>query len=429
EGWLDFVCPMDYTVDHEEFRNDVRQQVANTAGHIPLAAGIGSYLQKTPDDVLKQIEIARSESADGYVLFDYKREGMDALLDALAKGPQATPTYPAYHTPDCEWRLQSGVKRKDEAEAYTTGDRVALRFDLRLPQDWPTAGISAEVYLEELSGMRPQPLRVSKVKVGDRAHYVDELSFQVPDGRSRLGLRALLGTADFRTRLVVVRGPIIEGLPPEKIAELRARDLPPNPVGPGRRVAIYNDGMAASGLLKSLQGVPDVNAYPLYHLKPEHWKTAEVLILPQLNDVADITPEVVAALREWVQKGGRLILTHDAVGYRWHPRMFPEVGRGSGASKQKQVEVLPNDWGLTPGIFEHAFSTHLVLQPAPGAVVLAREAATPADANATPGVPAMIAGGVGQGTVIMYGSLLGYMPTGVMPEGERRLLLELVSKK
>ena len=453
EGWLDFVCPMDYTPEHEDFRGDVRAQVANTAGHIPLAAGIGSYMQKTPEDVLKQIEIARSEGADGYVLFDYKREGMDALLDALAKGPHATPTYPAYYFPlrHGGWHLDNVIERKDDIPAAAAKVHLTAKLNTLWKGDVKRA--SATVLLEDRADTPLQRLGQTAITelfpCGDlTGHY----EFEVPVGRSRITLRGTMQTYEGKSQPFVVRGPIIEGLPPDKIAALRTRAVPPNPVGPGRRVAIYNDGMAASGLLKALQGVPGVNVYPIYHLQPDHWQSAQVLILPQLNDVADITPAVLAALRGWVQKGGRLILTHDAVGYRWHPRLFPEVGRGSGASKQKQMEVPPNQWGLSPGTFEHAYVDHIVLQPAPGATVLAREAAAPVQtapapdataatpsgappagevvpqAEAKPGAPVVIAGKFGQGTVIMYGALLGYMPTGAMPEGERRLLLELVTR-
>ncbi|HVF11438.1 MAG TPA: family 10 glycosylhydrolase, partial [Abditibacteriaceae bacterium] len=120
EGWLDFVVPMDYTADAEDFRETVRAQVANTAGKMPIAAGIASYMQKTPEDLLKQIEIARQEDTDGYVLFAYKTEGFDEMLDALAKGPQSQPAYPAYRAPDAKavWPMSRGIERKDDVPAY-----------------------------------------------------------------------------------------------------------------------------------------------------------------------------------------------------------------------------------------------------------------------------------------------------------------------
>jgi hypothetical protein len=223
----------------------------------------------------------------------------------------------------------------------------------------------------------------------------------------------------------MVRGPIVEGLPPEQIAQLQAQELPPQVTGAGRRVAVYTGGMASAGLLKALRGAPGITAYPLYRLRPEHWKGAQVLILPQLNDVAELTPEVIEALRGWVAEGGVLLLTHDSVGFRWHPRLFPEIGHGTLLSQQRKVRVLAGRGGATAATFEHAYSDHVVLQPADGATVVAVEAAN-GDETA-PSAPVVIAGRYGKGRVIMNGSLFGYAPTGAMPEGERQLLLELVS--
>ena len=81
EGWLDFVVPMDYTADMGRFTSDLDEQIPNVAGQIPLAAGIGTYLQKSPEDVVKQIEIARAKGADGYVLFAYNDDNIDAILE------------------------------------------------------------------------------------------------------------------------------------------------------------------------------------------------------------------------------------------------------------------------------------------------------------------------------------------------------------
>jgi hypothetical protein len=96
-----------------------------------------------------------------------------------------------------------------------------------------------------------------------------------------------------------------------------------------------------------------------------------------------------------------------------------------GAVKQQHIEVVSNDWGLNPGSSSHAYVDHIKLQPAPGATVLAREAA----AGQANGDAVLIAGRVGRGAVVMCGALLGYRPNGVVSEVERRLLLELVNIK
>jgi len=433
EGLLDFVVPMDYTADAEDFRETVRAQVANTAGKIPIAAGIGEYMQKTPEDLLKQIEIARQEGTDGYVVFSYKTQGMEAVLDALAQGPQASPAYPAYRAPRILWEARSGFRRKDDTWAHLVGNIHSMFFK-PMPGHSGTPAIdwigwnNTHVWLEEVNEKSlqdlgvlfrfAQPVREKPISSWWRC------TVRVPLGRSRFVLRGTMQTAQ-GDQPFVVRGPIIEGLSPEKWAELRAQELPPKPVGAGRRVAVYTGGQTQSGLLKMLQGAPGLNVYPLHRLRPDHWNTAQVLIVPQLNDVAEMTPAVMEQLRAWVRGGGVLILTHDAVGYRWHPRLFPEIGRGAGAVKQQRITVLPNEWGLKPMSGSHAYADHITLQPAPGAIVLAREAA----AEPAAGQAVLIAGRFGRGAVVMSGVLLGYMTNNVVSQDERRLLLELVNIK
>jgi len=420
EGWLDFVVPMDYTADHEDFRETVRAQVANTAGKMPIAAGIGVYMQKTPEDLLKQIEIARQEGTDGYVLFSYKTEGMDEMLDALAKGPHAQPAYPAYRAPRVKWLLLADVARRDDVPVAATGSRKPAMYQVG-PWEYPVAfnSLSQTGQLETLSGVFLQNVRAFDSDA--RTTYIT-----VPASRSRLVVRGVLKNTDTgETHLLAMRGPIIEGLPAQKIAELRAQEIPPNPIGPGRRVAVYTGGQAQVGLLKMLQDAPGLNAYPLHRLRADHWKTAQVLILPQLTDVAEVTPAVMEQLRDWVRGGGVLILTHDAAGYRWHPRLFPEIGRGMGAVKQQRMTILPNAWGLTPTTINHAYVDHIKLQPAPGATILAHEAA----AGQALGDAVLIAGRVGRGAVVMCGPLLGHMTDGAVSNDERRLLLELVRIK
>lgn len=72
EGWLDFVCPMDYTASNREFRTRVQIQKAEVAGRIPLYPGIGASAPGlSPIQVLEQIGIVRDEGAPGFIIFNY----------------------------------------------------------------------------------------------------------------------------------------------------------------------------------------------------------------------------------------------------------------------------------------------------------------------------------------------------------------------
>ncbi len=68
-GWLDFVCPMDYTKEADSFRGMVTRQAEWIGGRIPFYPGIGCH-EASPDGLLEQITIAR-EKAPGFTVFNF----------------------------------------------------------------------------------------------------------------------------------------------------------------------------------------------------------------------------------------------------------------------------------------------------------------------------------------------------------------------
>jgi uncharacterized lipoprotein YddW (UPF0748 family) len=91
KGYLDFVCPMQYTDSGALFEAKTRQ-TAKWAGHTTLLMpGIGATLGLSPDGTLQQVLIARKQGAAGFVLFNYDRALLDHLdllkLGATSKGP------------------------------------------------------------------------------------------------------------------------------------------------------------------------------------------------------------------------------------------------------------------------------------------------------------------------------------------------------
>ena len=405
ENWLDFVAPMDYTADNARFERDMKEQIPNVAGHIPFAAGIGTYLIKDPQDVVKQIEIARKNGADGYVLFAYNDDNIDAVLAAV-KAANGANVVPSYRAPRASWKVAGGIVRKDEPMAYPPGAKILASAKLDLA-GWQSA--RARVMLENVSGARD---------LGDGSR----LDFGVPAGVSQLVLRGEATDAQGTTWPVAVRGPLIEGLDAATFEALRRRNFPPRfpPrfAAGKRRVAVYAEGQASEGLLKALQDAPGVDAQPFYLLRPVMWRNADVLILPHLNDVAELGFNEVEALRNYVRDGGKLILTHDAVGFRWHQRLFPEIGVGVERLDGREIVVGTNDFGITPGAVTQGYNDHVVIAATPEATVLAREAKSDK--------AVVVAGKFGRGIVIMDGTLLGYPSEGEMPASEKRLLWELV---
>jgi uncharacterized lipoprotein YddW (UPF0748 family) len=96
-GWLDFVCPMDYTPSARQFDNMVASQV-EWAGRTPCYPGIGESASSSRlgvDGVIEQVQIARRHNTHGFVIFNYGVSEANELLPMLGLGitaPQAGST-------------------------------------------------------------------------------------------------------------------------------------------------------------------------------------------------------------------------------------------------------------------------------------------------------------------------------------------------
>lgn len=417
-GWLDFVVPMDYTPEMDTLAATVESQVAVTRGKIPLLVGIGTWLQPTADDVVRQVEIAREQGAAGFVLFAYSEERMGEILHALHAGATSRPTVPAILGPRAEWSVPGAIVRKD-APLFVRADRpITVRARLELTSDRPerVRRIEGEVTLEDWDGRR-----LARLGRTNGSHLT--VRFAAPAGPFRVVIRGLREYADGEERPLLLFGPTLTGVSATEWEALRAQDRPPRFAGEGRRVGIFWEGLGAANLREALAPAPGTAAAPLYRLAPDHLAACEVVILPQLVDVAELSPPAVSALRNFVERGGTLLLTHDAVGARWHPRLFPEVGTaGPLVNPTPMVVTTPDLPGMPAGTtFTYGFTDHFVIRAAPESEVLVREAR----AN---GQPVVVRGRIGRGIVILVGMLPGYGAR-PMTEGEVQLLRALVQAR
>ena len=87
EGYLDFICPMDYTASNREFRTRVQVQREEVKGRIPLITGIGASAPGL--DAVQTIEqalIAREEGAQGFILFNYDPRTASDHIPMMGRG-------------------------------------------------------------------------------------------------------------------------------------------------------------------------------------------------------------------------------------------------------------------------------------------------------------------------------------------------------
>ena len=98
-GYLDFVCPMDYTYNSGHFERMVGQQ-REWAGKVPCYPGIGLSVWSDPTDICKLIEqigITRRLGTGGFTVFNYGATQAREVLPLLGKGitrPAAKATSP-----------------------------------------------------------------------------------------------------------------------------------------------------------------------------------------------------------------------------------------------------------------------------------------------------------------------------------------------
>lgn len=88
QGYLDFVCPMNYTPNNRQFENMVRAQL-EWAGNIPCYPGIGVSASSSrfgPDRAVEQILLTRKHRTGGFVIFNYGVRECQDLLPMLGMG-------------------------------------------------------------------------------------------------------------------------------------------------------------------------------------------------------------------------------------------------------------------------------------------------------------------------------------------------------
>ena len=88
QGYLDFLCPMNYTTSNDQFTQWTREQLRLVDGRIPVYPGIGVSVKEgmSAVEAAEQLMIARQIGAPGYVVFEYKSDAAARVLPALRHG-------------------------------------------------------------------------------------------------------------------------------------------------------------------------------------------------------------------------------------------------------------------------------------------------------------------------------------------------------
>ncbi len=217
------------------------------------------------------------------------------------------------------------------------------------------------------------------------------------------------------------RAPQLQPLTPEQQRLLRSRTEGPIFESESVRVAVLQGAYGSTSILSALEGTEGVEAAPLWELRRDHLRRADVVVVPQPRVREVLGNEEADMLRRFVADGGGVLATHDAVGYRGIPPIVPGVCRG-GASHVRATGWTPvAEHPVTQGLgvgeeLTHGYYDHVLLTPGPEGTVVAA-----ADAD-----PVVIAGEHGAGRYVATGLLIGVAPddTDALPEGPELCLLQ-----
>lgn len=100
-GYLDFVCPMDYTESDPGFVSLVSNQLKLIEGRIPIYPGIGATASRSAlsvDRVVGQIHHARALGASGFTIFNLTRGTIENIAPGVGLGAGTEPAVPPHRT-------------------------------------------------------------------------------------------------------------------------------------------------------------------------------------------------------------------------------------------------------------------------------------------------------------------------------------------
>lgn len=87
-GYVDFVCPMDYTTNNRDFQTMVSKQ-AGWAGKTPCYPGIGLSMWSPADRMARlvdQVNITRRMGTGGFIVFNYNRSEAEEIMPLCGAG-------------------------------------------------------------------------------------------------------------------------------------------------------------------------------------------------------------------------------------------------------------------------------------------------------------------------------------------------------
>jgi uncharacterized lipoprotein YddW (UPF0748 family) len=156
QGWVDFLCPMDYTESDASFAARVTQQLHLVDGLVPLYPGIGAVSSGSTlsaDRVAGQVVLTRHLGADGFTIFDYSARIASDIVPALGEAQLQTPALIPEAGPRYSFDLGPLTREATYGRHAAIGSPLEVSVR-RAPDrsDREFAGIQATLILENAHG-------------------------------------------------------------------------------------------------------------------------------------------------------------------------------------------------------------------------------------------------------------------------------------
>jgi uncharacterized lipoprotein YddW (UPF0748 family) len=326
-GWLDFVCPMDYTNSATSLERLVRLQEPLTPASVPLYVGIGSWRHDGPAQTAAQIDLARRLGADGFVCFAHNEKFAEQILPGLAKGATREPVHGLLP----HQSIQGTFTMPEPDEELGTGFRVGdeLRFELELPANVNRVEPQITVLVDGYPKAMGPRLRIKQRRRGVAVEIRPPVG-----GLYRLEVSGTWTDKERHAKAqpFLVRSRTVQVFSAEEAEQILAKQRPPGfQDNGGIKVAVWqDDAYGAAPILSLLQRTPGLDAAPLWNLKRESLEACQVVILcqPRAHQEWFKDEKTADELARFVEHGGGLLTTHALVGIRGFLPPVPNVAAG-----------------------------------------------------------------------------------------------------
>ncbi|MBP5672096.1 MAG: family 10 glycosylhydrolase [Victivallales bacterium] len=316
-GWLDFVCPMDYTKEDTAFiERLVKSQTAATAARMPLYAGIGTYEHSNPAKTAEQIDAVRRFGADGFICFQHDSRFATRFLPLLKESVTREPAGELlpHHSVYARYSFAASKQFKTK-DIFPIGEQIHITAQFppktNLPKNLRPRLLKDGYLLAEQPKIQYKRVRKSII-----CKFTPELP-----GKYRLEITDEKG--------ILTRCQTFTVLSEEETKLRKLMAEPPQFTNNGKlRVAVWQDhAYGAEPILKFLQNSGLYDVAPLYNLEPKSLKPCQVIILPQPRQNSSLfkSDENAKHFQKFMDQGGAVITTHALVGMRGYFNLAPTI--------------------------------------------------------------------------------------------------------